>query len=107
MKQPTPKSSTSVITENDRKRIERLFLRFAAIYGHVWKSMYKSEQLLEVTKEEWAINLKPFNNQMVKEVLLDCTQHLKHPPTLPQFISKCRAIEKRTSALSTLNFGIN
>lgn len=95
MNQTTPKSSFSTITEDDRKRIEKLFLRFTAIYGHIWKSIYKSEQLLEVTKQEWAMNLKPFNNQILKEVLMDCTQHLNHPPTLPLFISKCRSIEKR------------
>jgi hypothetical protein len=92
---------TSTISDDDRKRIKRLFLRFAAIYGHVWKSNYKSEHLLEVTKEEWAVNLKPFNNQIIKEVLIDCTQHLNLPPTLPQFIGKCATIEKRNSGYFT------
>jgi hypothetical protein len=90
-----PKSSALAITEDDRKRIERLFLRFAAIYGHIWKSIYKCESLLHVAKEEWLINLKRFTNKVVKEALANCTEKLSHPPTLPQFISTCKAIENR------------
>ncbi|RAP38515.1 hypothetical protein B1207_01105 [Legionella quinlivanii] len=41
-------------------RIDTLFRRFAAIYGHAWWSVYKSEGLLELTKQEWSESLSPY-----------------------------------------------
>ena len=96
-----PKSSISTITVEDRKRIDRLILRLMAIYGHVWKSLYKCESFLEISKEEWLLGLQRFNNDTVKEALMNYIEQLSHPPTLPQFINKCKALENRGGAFFT------
>lgn len=46
-------SSTLAPTEEGRKRIDRLFLRFAAMYGQVWRSQFKSDEFLVFVKGEW------------------------------------------------------
>src|SRR3990167_11156990 len=40
------------------KRIDGLFSRFAAIYGHVWRSQFKDEDyFLPFAKKEWQVAL--------------------------------------------------
>lgn len=87
-------SSTSNITE---KRIENLFSRFAVFYGHLWRSQFKSEGFLEFAKKEWLEGLRPFNDEVLNQVILECRDHYEMPPTLPQMIMFCRDIKKRNS----------
>jgi hypothetical protein len=77
------------------KRIERLFLRLSAIYGYIWWNMYRNDELLEITKLEWSTALKRFDNQVLKEALLSYRTKKGYPPTLPEFIDCCAAIQKR------------
>ena len=84
-------SSAEVIEQ----RIERLFLRLSAIYGYLWWSMYQNKELLRITKIEWSTSLKRFDNQILKEVLLSYREKNGYPPTLPEFMDCCNAIQKR------------
>ena len=84
-------SDTNII----EKRIERLFLRLSAIYGYIWWNMYRSEELLEITKREWSTALKRFDNHIMKEALLFYRTKKGYPPTLPEFMDCCCAIQKR------------
>lgn len=84
-------SETAVI----EVRIERLFLRLSAIYGYIWWNMYRNEELLEITKLEWSTALKRFDNQILKEALLSYRTKKGYPPTLPEFMDCCCAIQKR------------
>ncbi len=77
------------------KRIERLFLRFSAIYGYIWWNMYKNEELLQITKLEWSTALKRFDNQIMKEALLSYRTKKGYPPSLPEFLDCCVVIQRR------------
>lgn len=77
------------------KCIEHLFLRFGAIYGHIWFSMYKNENLLKITKEEWVDALQRFDVSILQDALLKCRDNNPYPPTLPQFIECCNALNNR------------
>jgi hypothetical protein len=72
-----------------------LFLRFAAIYGYMWSSSYKSGSQLELAKKEWADALKNYESGVIKEALLICRNKNNFPPSLPQFSEYCKALERR------------
>ncbi|HEM0351343.1 TPA: Vir protein [Legionella pneumophila] len=93
-------SSTSVKPEANDKRIDTLFTRLGAIYGHVWWSSYKSESLLNLAKKEWSEGLARFNNASLKEALFYFRENSNFPPTLPQFIERCKASVRRNNFCS-------
>ncbi len=85
-----PTSSGSENPEDYDKRMDTLFSRFAAIYGHVWISSYPTADSLKFAKCEWSDALTRFDNQALKQALIDCREHNKFPPTLPEFIACCK-----------------
>ncbi|HBB6940322.1 TPA: Vir protein [Legionella pneumophila] len=70
--------------------MDTLFSRFAAMYGHVWVSSYPTADSLKFAKWEWSDALKRFDNQALKQALIDIREHNKFPPTLPEFIACCK-----------------
>lgn len=88
-------SSPSADTSKLSKRIELVFSRFAAFYGHVWRSQFKSEHFLVFVKKEWEAGLQVFSDATIEQAILHCRDFLEMPPTLPQLIGQCKAIEKR------------
>lgn len=90
----TATSSTSVNSERQKARIDSLFLRLAAMYGHVWRSLYKSDAFLAFTKTEWLYGLMQFEDNILDKTLMTCLNNWEFPPTLPQFVESCRAHSK-------------
>lgn len=72
-----------------------MFSRFAAFYGHVWRSQFKHEDFLEFAKKEWLEALSHFDNDILLKAIVSCRESLEMPPTLPQMIELCRKIKKR------------
>ena len=89
-------SSPSSATNNHNKRIDALFARFAAFYGHVWRSQFKSEWSLDFTKKEWDEGLNVFSDEVINKAAVHCRDFCEMPPTLPQVIILCRQIKKRS-----------
>lgn len=85
-------SSASI---DNAKCIKKLFTRFAAIYGHIWKSQFKSDAFMDFAKKEWMDALGAFSDATVTSAIDECREYHDMPPTLPQFIRCCRAIVKR------------
>ncbi|HHG8525200.1 TPA: Vir protein [Legionella pneumophila] len=90
-------SSTLAPTEEGRKRIDRLFLRFAAMYGQVWRSQFKSDQFLVFVKGEWQQGLFTYADNILDMAIDLCRKNKELPPTLPQFIDFCKNCSKRSS----------
>jgi hypothetical protein len=88
-------SSNSPDKEPTSKQIDRLFLIFAAFYGHIWRSLYKNDSFLAFTKSEWQKGLVDFQEQLLDEAIGICRIKNEHPPTLPQFIDICKALKVR------------
>jgi len=78
-----------MITEEHRKRIDRLFLRFAAMYGHVWKAQFKNDEFLVFVKGEWQEGLLGYEEKTLDSAIKLCRVNKVFPPTLPQFIDFC------------------
>ncbi|MGQ3887835.1 Vir protein [Legionella sp. CNM-1927-20] len=88
-------SSPSTATDDQDKRIDALFARLGAIYGHIWWSNFKSEKSLQISRKEWSSGLKRFDNLTLKEALLTFRERHPFPPSLPQFIECCKSISNR------------
>ncbi len=97
IKKPTQAmSSNSSNTAKADKRIELLFARFAAIYGHVWRSQFKDEDyFLPFAKKEWMEALADFSDSVIDEVIVRCRNFYELPPTLPQVLKCCRSVQER------------
>lgn len=93
----TTTSSISVPSEDSRKRIDRLFLRFAAMYGQVWRSQFKSDEFLVFVKGEWQEGLFSYEDKVLELAIEVCRKNKELPPTLPQFIDFCKNCSKRNS----------
>lgn len=85
VKAPKPKevpmSSTSSDSDTQRKRIDRLFIKFAAFYGHIWRSQFKNDRFTEFAKGEWQDALARFDNSVIERVIHDCRERDEFPPT--------------------------
>ena len=95
-------SSNSGETASYDKRIDTLFIRFSSIYGHLWINNFNDERTIFFAKKEWSDGLKPFNNAIIKEALLQFREKHRFPPSIPEFIACCKEKEarKRPTALS-------
>lgn len=92
-----PQKATSTTSDNVKpvsKRIERLFSRFAVIYGHLWQSQYKSEAFITFAKREWEDGLRRFDDTMVNNAIEAARSTCEKPPTLSQVIEFCRMQER-------------
>ncbi|MDP3704614.1 MAG: Vir protein [Legionellaceae bacterium] len=74
-----------------------MFSRFAAFYGHVWRSQFKHEEFLAFAKKEWQEGLCRFSDDVLEQAIITCRDFCEMPPTLPQVITHCRQIKKRNA----------
>ncbi len=88
-------SSPSCDASKEHKRIDLLFSKFAAFYGHIWRSQFKDEVFLKFAKKEWHEGLSGFADEILSEAILGCREQYEMPPTLPQMIYYCKQIKKR------------
>lgn len=72
-----------------------MFTRFAAFYGHVWRSQFKDEGFFGFAKKEWQEGLMSFSDEVLNKAIVHCRETCEMPPTLPQVIILCRQIKKR------------
>lgn len=69
-------------------------MRLAVIYGHLWKSLYQTEEFLNFAKQEWQGSLKSFEDVTLDKAILHCKQHESYPPSLPMFVDICKSKTK-------------
>lgn len=88
-------------SSNDKSKAERgidlLFSKFAAFYGHVWRSQFKDEVFLKFAKKEWLEALGEFSEGVLTKAIVNCRDFYELPPTLPQMLQCCRQIKKQIS----------
>ena len=88
-------SSSLNNTEKADKRIDLLFSKFSAFYGHVWRSQFKDEVYLKFAKKEWQEALNDFSDVVFNRAIVQCRDFYELPPTLPQLLQCCRQIKKQ------------
>ncbi|HAT8326753.1 TPA: Vir protein [Legionella pneumophila] len=86
---------SSPCSATNEKRIDLLFSKFAAFYGHIWRSQFKDDVFLKFAKKEWQEGLEQFGDGVLNEAIVLCRTFYELPPTLPQMIHLCREIRKR------------
>lgn len=90
-------SSTSRDANSQSKRIDLMFSRFAAFYGHLWRSQFKNEGFLEFAKKEWDEGLRQFGDEALHKAVINFRDFCEMPPTLPQVIGYCRQLQRRNN----------
>ncbi|KTD53476.1 Legionella vir region protein [Legionella santicrucis] len=75
--------------------IDSMFAKFSVVYGHLWRTLFKSSEYLEFAKKEWLQALHPFQEPIIMEAVRTCSISRKHPPTIPEFVDCCKAISNR------------
>src|SRR3990167_6282194 len=86
--QKSHQTSSTSIDSND-KRIDKLFARLSAIYGHVWQSQYKSPDFFDLAKKEWLETLQIITDKNIELAFKTCKERYEYPPTLPAFYQLC------------------
>jgi len=72
-----------------------MFSKFAAYYGHVWRSQFKTDDFFAFAKKEWREGLSKYSDDTLQKVTTHCRDWSELPPTLPQIIGLCREITRR------------
>lgn len=69
--------------------VDRLFDRFAAMYGKHWFDLWSDVPMADV-KNAWREDLAGVTGEQIRHGLEHCKTHNKFPPTLPEFVGLCR-----------------
>jgi hypothetical protein len=69
--------------------VDRLFERFAAMYGKHWFDQWSDVPMADV-KDAWQTDLAAFTGEQIRRALDHCKTHNTFPPTLPEFAGMCR-----------------
>lgn len=69
--------------------IDRLFDRFATMYGKHWYDMWRDVPLDRV-KQTWRDDLANVSGEQIRKALDYCKTHNKFPPTCPEFVGLCK-----------------
>lgn len=69
--------------------VDRLFARFALMYGGAWADRWRDAPL-DLVKDEWYRTLRVFDLPTMKRALDWCAANQKFPPSLPEFADACR-----------------
>lgn len=57
----------------------------------MWKSLFKNDEFLAYTKQEWMGSLEKFDNVILEKALLHCKEKESYPPSLPLFVEICKS----------------
>ncbi len=75
--------------------MKRLFARFSVVYGHVWQSLYKQKNQIELADKEWSETLEEITDETLEFSLQECKKRYDLPPTLPMFYQLCRSFQPK------------
>lgn len=67
--------------------IDKLFLRFTAIYRSKWTADLICDELILTAKFEWAQALKKFDETVIMDTIEHCKVTYPFPPSISEFVS--------------------
>lgn len=70
--------------------IDRLFDRFATMYGKHWLDLWAGIPIDRV-KQTWRDDLSFAGGEQIRKALDHCKLHCKFPPTAPEFAGLCKS----------------
>lgn len=86
------------------KDVRNLFMLFHGMYGNLFLSRYATGDLDATGKDKgvksamvvWQSDLVRFDPEVIRAAADRCkVDHVKYPPTLPEFLTICRALQPR------------
>ena len=75
-------------TDQQSAWVEKLFAKFAAIYGRTFADLWEGIHPYEV-KREWCDSLAPFTGAQIAWAIEACKRDSDIAPTLPRFLRMC------------------
>jgi hypothetical protein len=81
--------------------IDRLFERFALMYGNQWLAKWQGLDLAAV-KASWAADLAFASADQIRKALEHCKARQVHPPSSPEFVGLCRSFAPAMDTRSML-----
>lgn len=79
----------------EMKRIDNLFMSFAAIYGYRWASIYSATEALGLAKQEWGDVINRMRDEDILNGIRICKLVYDWPPSLAKFIKIALAIDEQ------------
>lgn len=70
--------------------IDRLFERFATMYGRHWLEQWAGIDIADV-KQSWREDLSFATGEQMRKALDHCKTQSRFPPTCPEFVGLCKA----------------
>lgn len=92
------------------KAVRSLFMLFHGMYGNLLLSRYATGELDGDGKDKgvksamviWQSDLARFDSDVLRAAAERCkTDYVKYPPTLPEFLTICRALQPRRAHFET------
>lgn len=84
---PTSQPIPSALPES---WVDKLFARFAAMYGRHWFDQWADVPMPDV-KAAWREDLARMSGDQIRKALEHCKAQCKFPPTCPEFVALCKA----------------
>jgi hypothetical protein len=69
--------------------VDRLFARFATLYGKHWLDLW-ADVPIDAVKATWSEQLTGCDGEQIRKALEHCSHNNKFPPTCPEFVALCR-----------------
>jgi hypothetical protein len=81
--------------------VDRLFDRFAAMYGKHWFDLWADVPMADV-KDAWQTDLAGFSGEQIRKALDHCKTNNTFPPTCPEFAGMCRQFREAPATVLQL-----
>lgn len=96
MKPQALATQTSKNSGNCIEQVNKIFLKFATFYGHIWRSQFKNESYSNFARNEWSQALSGFDKKLIDEAIEECLKNREMPPALAQFVECCKQLNRKT-----------
>ncbi|MFP8965914.1 replication protein P [Pokkaliibacter sp. CJK22405] len=74
--------------------VNLIFVRFQAIYGHKFESMFASNQAVSLAKREWAMSIGGISEALLVKAIDHCKINMSWMPTIAEFLKVVGMLDK-------------
>ncbi len=82
--------ATQELSVEIKTRVNMIFARFMAIYGHKFKSCFETQDEIRIAKREWALSLGGYTEPELVAAIDYCKEHSAWMPTISEFLAVLR-----------------
>lgn len=94
----TPDNSENYVDKENYTKISEVLVRLGNIYGHMFTSNHKTDELFEEVAREWAISIGHYSCSRLNRTIEKCKSEHKKTVSLPEFIA-CSTVSQYEAML--------